>query len=99
MAISPALVNPQRPGRVDVTRNLGPTRSSSGEYGTSALRHSAVVDRSLLGTLKFRSYYEAQRVRSDYLTMINASLIQVLALAFSAFRLVQVLVANDLTAA
>lgn len=48
------------------------------------------------GTIKFRSYYEVQRTRSDYLTMVNATLIQLLALAFSAFLFVQLLNAIDL---
>lgn len=49
------------------------------------------------GTIKFRSYYEVQRTRTDYLTMVNATLIQVVALAFSAFLFVQLLEAIDHT--
>lgn len=50
------------------------------------------------GTIKFRSYYEVQRTRTDYLTMLYATLIQLLALAFSAFLYVQLLGAIDLIA-
>jgi hypothetical protein len=49
------------------------------------------------GTIKFRSYYEVQRTRTDYLTMVNATLIQLVALAFSAFLFVQLLEAIDRT--
>lgn len=31
------------------------------------------------GTIKFRNYYEVQRTRTDYLTMVNATLIQLVA--------------------
>ena len=49
------------------------------------------------GTIKFRSYYEVQRTRTAYLTMVNATLIQLVALAFSAFLFVQLLEAIDHT--
>lgn len=49
------------------------------------------------GTIKFRSYYEVQRTRTDYLTMFNATLIQLVALANSAFLFVQLLGAIDHT--
>ncbi|GAA5226972.1 hypothetical protein [Paeniglutamicibacter antarcticus] len=48
------------------------------------------------GTMKFRSYYEVKRTRTNYLTMAYATLIQFVALAFSAFLFIQLLVAVDL---
>lgn len=47
------------------------------------------------GTIKFRSYYEVKRTRHDYLTMINATLIQILALAVCAFLFVTALESYD----
>lgn len=51
------------------------------------------------GTNKFRSYYEPKRTRTDYLTIGYATLIQLVALAFSAFLFIQLLVAGDLIGA
>lgn len=48
------------------------------------------------GTIKFRSYYEVQRTRHDYMTMVNATLIQVLALGICAYLFIQALDAYDL---
>lgn len=48
------------------------------------------------GTLKFRSYYEVKRTRADYWTMFNATVIQVVALAPSAFLYVTALHSADL---
>lgn len=48
------------------------------------------------GTIKFRSYYEVKRTRAVYLTMAYATLIQLLALAFSAFLFDQLLASIDL---
>lgn len=48
------------------------------------------------GTIKFRSYYEVKRTRTHYLTMVHATLIQLVALAFSAFLFVQLLDAINL---
>lgn len=47
------------------------------------------------GTTKFRSYYEIQRTRSDYWTMLYATLIQIAAVAVSAFLYVQLLGAAE----
>ncbi|MGL3806148.1 hypothetical protein ACSYDW_08635 [Paeniglutamicibacter sp. R2-26] len=47
------------------------------------------------GTTKFRGYYEVQRTRLDYWTMLYATLIQLAAVAVSAFLYVQLLGAAD----
>jgi hypothetical protein len=47
------------------------------------------------GTLKFRSYYEVKRTKSDLLTMVEATFIQVLALATAAYLFVRILESVD----
>ncbi|GAA1132336.1 hypothetical protein [Arthrobacter flavus] len=47
------------------------------------------------GTLKFRSYYEVKRSKADLLTMVYATLIQLLALAPAAYLYVTMLSSYD----
>ncbi|WP_372699253.1 hypothetical protein [Arthrobacter sp. JSM 101049] len=47
------------------------------------------------GTLKFRSYYEVKRSKADLLTMLYATLIQLLALAPTAYLFVTMLSSYD----
>jgi|GEM_PF-6275656 len=47
------------------------------------------------GHLKFRSYYEVERSKADLLTMFYATLIQLLALAASAYLFVTMLNSYD----